>query len=207
MVNVTVKAAMRHGDLHAAIKKFGSMVALAEHLIVPYASLGSWYRYESCPPATESLPHWPQSRIDELEKKLFEITGKLMDDLFPDAVRDPEFLGLDKTIESTKEVDANLLLTMAHSIRGIEYREPDAVEQQELSVAVHASLGTLSWREREVVKLRYGIGCEAMTLEDVGHVLKVGKERVRQIEAQAIRKLAMPDVARGLVGHLDEQQD
>lgn len=202
MVNVTVKASMRHGDLHLAAKKAGSLVALAEILGVPYATVGSWYRYTSCPPASESLPHWPQAKIDELEKKLFSLTGKLLEDLFPDAVRDQAFLDMEKTVESTKEIDANRLIELAKNVRGIEYRDPDAVEQKELSTAVHASLGALGYREREIVKMRYGIGCEPMTLEEVGHVLKVTKERIRMLELRAMEKLAKPDVSKNLVGHL-----
>lgn len=202
MVNVTIKAAMRHGDLHLAGKKLGGIKALADHLGVSVHSVGGWYRYEACPPAQERLPHWPQAKIDELEKKLFALTGKLLEDLFPESVRDKEFLRLEKTIETTKDIESSLLIAMAKQVRGLEYREPDVIEQQELAAAVNASLGTLGYREREVVKMRYGIGCEPMTLDAVGDVLKVGKERIRQIEAKAMRKLAMPDVSKDLVGHL-----
>jgi RNA polymerase sigma factor (sigma-70 family) len=202
MVNVTLKAAMRHGDLHMACKKVGSMVALAEFLGVPYATVGSWYRYTACPPASENLPHWPQARIDDLEKKLFSLTGKLLDDLFPDAVRDQAFLDMEKTVESTKEIDSHRLIELAKNVRGIEYREPDAVEQKELSTAVHASLGALDYREREIVKMRYGIGCEPMTLKEVANVFKLTQERIRMLELRAMGKLAKPNVTQKLVGHL-----
>jgi len=205
MVNVTIKAAMRHGDLHLASKKLGGVKALAEHLGVSVHAVGGWYRYEACPPAQERLPYWPQAKIDELEKKLFALTGKLLDDLFPEAVRDKEFLRLEKAIETTKDIELSLLISMAKQVRGLEYREPDAVEQKELTDAVRASLGTLCHREREVVKMRYGLGCESMTLDEVAFVFKVTRERIRQIEGKAIRKLRYdPNVSKGLVGHLAE---
>lgn len=202
MVNVTVKASMRHGDLHLACKKLGSMVALADHLGVSVAMAGSWYRYEACPPAQERLPYWTQAKIDELEKKLFVLTGKLLDDLFPEAVRAKEFLRLEKTIETTKEIESSQLIAMANQVRGLEYREPDAVEASELTEAVNSSLGSLSDRSREILKMRYGIGYTPMTYEEIGKKLNIGRERVRQIESKAMRKLQVPEVTDKLAGHL-----
>jgi len=66
-------------------------------------------------------------------------------------------------------------------------------------------LGTLTHREREIIKLRYGIGDGyTYTLEEVGRIFKVTRERVRQIEAKAIRKLQHPTRARRLEGFLEE---
>ena len=51
-------------------------------------------------------------------------------------------------------------------------------------------LKSLTYREREIIKLRYGIGDGyTYTLEEVGKIFKVTRERVRQVEAKAIRKL------------------
>ncbi len=65
-------------------------------------------------------------------------------------------------------------------------------------------LKTLTYREREILKLRYGIGDGyTYTLEEVGKIFKVTRERVRQVEAKAIRKLQHPVRARKLEGFLD----
>jgi RNA polymerase primary sigma factor len=65
-------------------------------------------------------------------------------------------------------------------------------------------LKTLTYREREIIKLRYGIGDgHTYTLEEVGKIFKVTRERVRQVEAKAIRKLQHPVRARKLMGFLD----
>ena len=65
-------------------------------------------------------------------------------------------------------------------------------------------LNTLTFREREIIKLRYGIGDGyTYTLEEVGKIFKVTRERVRQIEAKAIRKLQHPVRSRKLEGFLD----
>ena len=65
-------------------------------------------------------------------------------------------------------------------------------------------LKTLSYREREIIKLRYGLGDGySYTLEEVGHIFKVTRERILQIEAKAVRKLQQPSRSQELVGFLD----
>ncbi len=65
-------------------------------------------------------------------------------------------------------------------------------------------LKTLTYREREIIKLRYGIGDGyTYTLEEVGRIFKVTRERVRQVEAKALRKLQHPVRSRKLQGFLD----
>jgi len=65
-------------------------------------------------------------------------------------------------------------------------------------------LDSLTFREREIVKLRYGIGDGyTYTLEEVGRIFRVTRERVRQIEAKAIRKLQHPIRARKLAGFIE----
>ncbi|WP_428386618.1 RNA polymerase sigma factor RpoD [Mucisphaera sp.] len=69
-------------------------------------------------------------------------------------------------------------------------------------------LKTLTYREREIIKLRYGIGDGyTYTLEEVGRIFKVTRERVRQVEAKAIRKLQHPVRSRKLVGFLSGTED
>jgi hypothetical protein len=68
-------------------------------------------------------------------------------------------------------------------------------------------LDTLTFREREIIKLRYGIGDGyTYTLEEVGRIFRVTRERVRQIEAKAVRKLRHPVRARQLASFLDGVQ-
>ncbi|MBT3279082.1 MAG: RNA polymerase sigma factor RpoD [Phycisphaerales bacterium] len=68
-------------------------------------------------------------------------------------------------------------------------------------------LQTLTYREREIIKLRYGIGDGyTYTLEEVGRIFRVTRERVRQVEAKALRKLQHPVRARKLEGFLEGSQ-
>lgn len=76
--------------------------------------------------------------------------------------------------------------------------------QEMLRTRITAVLKTLSYREREIIKLRYGLGDGySYTLEEVGHIFKVTRERIRQIEAKAVRKLQQPSRSAELLGFLD----
>ena len=73
-----------------------------------------------------------------------------------------------------------------------------------LRLRIAKVLKTLSYREREIIKLRYGLGDGySYTLEEVGNIFKVTRERIRQIEAKAVRKLQQPVRSQDLVGFLD----
>ena len=81
----------------------------------------------------------------------------------------------------------------------------NAATQEMLRDKIDAVLKTLTYREREIIKLRYGIGDGyTYTLEEVGRIFKVTRERVRQVEAKAIRKLQHPVRSRKLEGFLDK---
>ena len=75
-----------------------------------------------------------------------------------------------------------------------------------LKERIDVVLKTLSYREREIIKLRYGIGDGyTYTLEEVGRIFKVTRERVRQVEAKAIRKMQHPVRSRKLEGFLEQK--
>ncbi len=82
---------------------------------------------------------------------------------------------------------------------------PISVATQEmLKDKIDTVLQTLTYREREIIKLRYGLGDGyTYTLEEVGRIFNVTRERVRQIEAKAIRKLQHPVRSRKLEGFVE----
>jgi RNA polymerase primary sigma factor len=68
---------------------------------------------------------------------------------------------------------------------------------------IDSLLKTLTYREREIIRLRYGLGDGyTYTLEEVGRIFRVTRERVRQIEAKAVRKLQHPVRSQQLAGFL-----
>ncbi|MEZ6145600.1 MAG: RNA polymerase sigma factor RpoD [Planctomycetaceae bacterium] len=79
-----------------------------------------------------------------------------------------------------------------------------AAAQEMLKDKIDHVLKTLTYREREIIKLRYGLGDGyTYTLEEVGRIFRVTRERVRQIEAKAVRKLQHPVRSHQLKGFLE----
>jgi RNA polymerase primary sigma factor len=80
----------------------------------------------------------------------------------------------------------------------------DAAVQSGLRTATTRMLAMLTAREERVVRMRFGIGMSSdHTLEEVGQQFSVTRERIRQIEAKALRKLKHPTRSRILRSFLD----
>ena len=83
-------------------------------------------------------------------------------------------------------------------------RPEKAASNELLREKIEALLKTLTYREREIIRLRYGLGDGyTYTLEEVGRIFKVTRERVRQIEAKAVKKLQHPVRSQQLEGFLE----
>src|SRR5215469_3740750 len=85
-----------------------------------------------------------------------------------------------------------------------EHGPVEVADQQQLREEIHKILSQLTFRERQVIELRFGLldDCDH-TLEEISKKLKVTRERVRQIEERAIRKLRQPQAVRILKDYLD----
>jgi RNA polymerase primary sigma factor len=80
----------------------------------------------------------------------------------------------------------------------------NTASQEMLKDKIDHVLKTLTYREREIIKLRFGLGDGyTYTLEEVGRIFKVTRERVRQIEAKAVRKLQHPVRSKQLQGFIE----
>jgi len=80
----------------------------------------------------------------------------------------------------------------------------EVTSQQMMHEALQVSLDTLTERENKVLKMRFGLaGSKPLTLEEVGRHFGVTRERIRQIESKAIRKLRHPSRKRRLQDFLD----
>ncbi|MDZ7616097.1 MAG: sigma-70 family RNA polymerase sigma factor, partial [Patescibacteria group bacterium] len=78
------------------------------------------------------------------------------------------------------------------------------LDQRALRTRLDEALERLNYREREVIRMRFGLadGC-VYTMEMIGQVFSVSRERIRQIEAEALSKLKGPECTRGLTGFLE----
>jgi RNA polymerase primary sigma factor len=81
----------------------------------------------------------------------------------------------------------------------------DAAIQTSLRQSVNRALASLTPREERVIRMRFGLGTSTdHTLEEVGQQFSVTRERIRQIEAKALRKLKHPSRSRLLRLHLQD---
>ena len=88
-----------------------------------------------------------------------------------------------------------------------DHRDDDPLydtHQQALKRRIDEAMESLNYREREIIRLRYGLtDGYSYTLEEVGKIFSVTRERVRQIETKAVRKLQQPYRARSLASFID----
>ncbi len=88
-----------------------------------------------------------------------------------------------------------------------DHRQEDplaGMNQDMLKTRIADVLQTLDYREREIIRLRYGLADGyAYTLQEIGRIFSVTRERVRQIEGEALRKLQHPGPSQKLSGFLE----
>ena len=89
-----------------------------------------------------------------------------------------------------------------------DHREDDplkGINEQSLRDSIGRALEGLSYREREIIRMRFGLADGySYTLEEVGSIFSVTRERVRQIEAKAVEKLRQPGMRHDLSGFVDD---
>lgn len=122
------------------------------------------------------------------------------DDLWPDvilAVQTPTA----ERIVGAEQVNALFASEAARSLMGEELAPDQPLDIAQRDANVRAALATLTPRERMVIESRFGIDrdhTKGYTLQAVADALDVDRERVRQIEAKALRKLRHPSRSRNL---------
>ncbi|KAK9079320.1 hypothetical protein SSX86_000991 [Deinandra increscens subsp. villosa] len=80
----------------------------------------------------------------------------------------------------------------------------DCASKQLMRNHINNLLGVLNQKERKVIRLRYGIGCEVRkSLADIGIMMGVSKERIRQVESRALFKLKQYSESQGLDAYKD----
>jgi RNA polymerase sigma factor (sigma-70 family) len=147
---------------------------------------------EASPPVAESL----QALIEKGKQKGFLTYTQLADHL-PDDAFSPK--KLDQFLEFLEQKGIELI-----DDSNERRDELSLVKKIELADKMEQVLKTLTYREREIIKLRYGL-CDGYTytLEEVSRIFKVTPERIKEIEAKAVRKLQHPVRHRQLEAFLD----
>ena len=175
----------RHGELWRLSKKMGSQTALANHLGVHQSEMCAWVNLRRYP---------AESTWERILDKFLLLSSQSYDDLWPAEVRAAIKGGkIGQQIEMERDIGL-LQIAAAFKERNLLPAPDDAMiaeeDKQEDVAALNEVLRTLTYREREVLKLRRGIPAGATyTLEETGRIFKISKERIRQIESRAMRKL------------------
>jgi RNA polymerase primary sigma factor len=108
-------------------------------------------------------------------------------------------ISIDRPIGESEETD------IGDFLEDVSVKNPiESASHGMLRDRIDMTLQSLSFREREIIKLRFGLGVGySHTLEEVGKIFKVTRERVRQIEAKSLRKLQHPLRSRLLQGFVE----
>jgi RNA polymerase primary sigma factor len=161
-------------SISRAVADYGRTIRLPVHVIESLNRLQRERRTLAADLGREPTPA-------ELAKRMGIKVGKV--ELLLDAARHPA--SLDQPIGEGEETE------LGHLVRDTAARSPEeAAMQGELASEVERAMAPLNEREREVMRLRFGLGTEREhTLEEIGRRLSITRERVRQLEAQALKKM------------------
>ena len=95
---------------------------------------------------------------------------------------------MDKTINDDEDTDMNEIVGDSRAENPVEKMRKEATKEMIIKV-----FDSLDEREKEIIMMRYGFDDgEAKTLDDIGELVGLTRERVRQIEIKALRKLRQP---------------
>ena len=130
---------------------------------------------------------------EELSELLDITTEKLSESMMSEA----KSLSLDFALGESQSESLIDILPNNDSPSADKELEKESLRNDILSV-----MGVLNERERRVLSLCFGLGCQAMTLEEIGENLDLTRERVRQLKMKAIRKLSSPKVRSRLAQYL-----
>ena len=182
---------------HAIYDKYGSVAAFCEEI----KKLGFKFQQSRIGDLVnfKSSPFDREGEYSEICLDLECILGIDVQELFPRKL-------YEKIKVSKQVIEIDSVASLPIAVRRHIEALPAPVEEgptmramnSELREKIKNALKTLEYRQGEVLRLRYGIDCEPHTVDEVSRIFGIGRERVRQIEAKAIRKLQHPVLARKL---------
>jgi len=144
-------------------------------------------------------------RENEREPTVYELADRM--DMPPKKVQ-MILKAIKKTVSLESPVGDNNDSELGDFLENEESVNPfEVVQEKNLSAVVRKVLATLTPREEKIIRMRYGIGDRIpRTLEEVGEIFHVTRERIRQIEAKALNRLRHPSKNYTLQEFIGESQ-
>ncbi len=177
---IALIAQIKHGYLQEAIKKRGWTQKQAAEF---FGTNGSWFG------EVINLKKVPSEKwLVEHQEKLFELTGKLPKDLFPESLRTKEFLDAPKTIEATCEVPLHFLLSGRESL-ALPPTPEEILMNKDFAKGVREILSTLPRQQEEVI---VKIFLEGKSETEVARELGKFRQSISQAKIRALNKLRHP---------------
>ena len=192
-----VKVTVRNNLILEAIEALGytSVKAFADTNRISYTVLASMVALKTAPIGTNG-------EFTKVAKELMEILGAAPSDLWSDEQLTMEL----KKNSSERAVGMKeFSLYFNRMTTGqLEYTTPEEeMERQEVVRVVNEQIDGLSPKEAKILRMRFGIGCAEMTLDEIAQRVDLTRERIRQIEVKALRKLKNPNRSDALRDALD----
>ena len=170
------------------------MKEAALRLNVSDGSLSNWLNFRGAfhPERSKS---WSVEKREAFIVTLERETGRKLEDIFPLEKGDLEYLAKQRTHEHTvsRSQIAAIQGYSEHTAKRLEYQPPDkSMDRETIADALRESVKSLTYRERTILELRYGlVDGQTRTLKEVADILELTRERVRQVEIRAIRRLRL----------------
>lgn len=179
--DIALKVKAKNGVLQKFIDDMNwTQSDLARKLNISPVTIGRYFNLQDFP------------RTEETMQKITSLLKMVPEDIFPQIIREPDFMEKSKTWTIYKEVDIEYLAF--NKLPEIAY-EPE-MDGFDMMAKINEALDTLTPREAKVLRLRFGLeDGKELNLEETGRELDISKERIRQIEAKAFRKLKHPSRA------------
>ena len=206
--NASVEVRVRAKATNAILARFaddcGGINKAAEKLGINPSTFSSWLNFRSqLFFGTKRVGAASSKRAKRIIRTLETETGRNIRDIFPLSKAQMRLLEKPRVVEKTIERDELIRLDYAkHKQAQLTFKEPSP--HWELPEAIKQAIQQLPSREKLVLELRFGLNDgQNLTLDEVGKIMHVQKERVRQIEARALRRLEASDSTQGLLDFLD----
>lgn len=196
-MRIAIEQRLKNGFLVEAVEKAGGQKALAEYLGIHYTTVNMWLNFRNFPILSSRVPRSVE-RNERLDKLFVELIGRGLAEIFPDEIRTEDFARLEKRKQLILDLTPEQLRA-AGALPELPPAPDEAVNHRELGELISEKLDQLKPREAQVLRMRFGLGgYSPMTMDEVGRHFGFTIERVRQIEAKALRRLRHPTMTRDL---------